>query len=164
VIKKAPFVFSKFAAPRLMFDFVFLFCGFHCCFFTAILFVAGGCATKSAVPVYPETSALPSQTALPDPLVMLDGRRVSSPEQWFKERRPELKGLFAHYMYGTIPQKPTQMRSKVVGEYRDFLGGKATLKLVRLELGGAFSPQPSPPKEERENKRLGIDLMLSCAQ
>jgi dienelactone hydrolase len=93
-----------------------------------------------------EPSTLPAQATLPDPLVMFDGRRVSSPDQWFKERRPELKALFQHYMYGAIPPKPAHVQVTNLGEYHDFLGGKATLKLVRLEMGPAKAPQ--------------IDLML----
>ena len=92
---------------------------------------ASGAATKS----FPEVSSLTAQAALPDPLVMLDGRRVTSKDQWFNERRPELKALFQHYMYGAIPPKPAHMDTKGLGEYRDFLSGKATLKLVRLEMG-----------------------------
>ena len=97
-------------------------------------------------PTFPEPSKLPSQTALPDPLLMLDGRPVTSRAQWVKERRPELKALFEHYMYGAIPPKPTRAVARNLGEYHDFLGGKATLKLVRLETGPAKAPR--------------IDLML----
>ena len=79
------------------------------------------------------------------PLVMLDGRRVTSREQWVKERRPELQALFQHYMYGTIPAKPAQMRVKILGEHRDFLGGKATLKLLTLETGPGAPATTAPP-------------------
>jgi hypothetical protein len=77
---------------------------------------------------------------------MLDGRPVTSKTQWVKERRPELQALFEHYMYGPIPAKPAHVSARTLGEYHDFLGGKATLKLVRLETGPTNAPQ--------------IDLML----
>jgi hypothetical protein len=48
----------------------------------------------------PNPAELLVQTALPDPLVMLDGQKVTTREMWFKERRPELIRLFQHYMYG----------------------------------------------------------------
>ena len=51
-------------------------------------------APPSTQASFPEPSALPFQAALPDPLVMLDGRRVTSRDQWVKERRPELLALF----------------------------------------------------------------------
>ena len=105
-----------------------------------------GCSIPSGRRSFPEASTLPPQAGLPDPLVMLDGRRVTSREQWFHERRPELQALFAHYMYGAIPPKPQNMTARVVGEYQDFLGGQATLKLVTLEMGAPGAPR--------------IDLML----
>lgn len=95
---------------------------------------------------FPDRTALPAQPNLPDPLVKLDGSRVNSPNDWFQERRPELKAMFEHYMYGPIPPAPKQTRVLSIGEYTNFLEGKATLKLVRLDTGGPKSPQ--------------IDLML----
>src|SRR4029077_8864798 len=96
--------------------------------------IFSGCANGPAPaprPVaFPPAAELPAQTTLPDPLVMMNGRRVTSRDQWFKERRPELQALFQHYMYGNIPPRPTSARIEPVGEYKDFLGGKATLKLV----------------------------------
>ena len=114
-------------------------------FFPPILGVVtlllAGCGTPSSRRAFPEFAALPPQPALPDPLVMLDGRRVTSRAQWVNERRPELKALFEHYMYGAIPPKPAHMQATVLGEYRDFLGGKATLKLVTLETGPGKAPR-----------------------
>jgi dienelactone hydrolase len=109
------------------------------------VFPAAG-AAPSVQASFPEPSALTHQAALPDPLVMLDGRRVTSRDQWFKERRPELKALFQHYMYGPIPPKPAHTQVKLLGEYHDFLAGKATLKLLTLETGPTNAPR--------------IDLML----
>jgi hypothetical protein len=106
--------------------------------------LAGAAATGQ--PSFPEPAALPSQAELPDPLVMFNGKRVTSREQWVKERRPELKALFEHYMYGSIPPKPAHLQVRRIAEYPDFLGGKATLKLVTLETGTTNAPH--------------IDLML----
>ena len=87
-----------------------------------------------------DPSTFPSQPGLPDPLRMLDGRRVTSPEQWNRERRPELRALFEQYMYGVIPHKPGRMEVKSA-EHRDFLGGKATLRLVTLNTGAGGAPR-----------------------
>ncbi|MBI4605553.1 MAG: hypothetical protein HY721_26615, partial [Planctomycetes bacterium] len=57
-------------------------------------------------PSFPDAGQLPVQGDLPDPLVMLDGRRVTTPEGWWKERRPELEALVQHYMYGYLPPPP----------------------------------------------------------
>ena len=110
------------------------------------LVLLNGAAALAGAVEFPPFSALPAQAGFPDPLVRLDGRRVASRAEWFQERRPELQALFQHYMYGPIPPKPAQMEMKVAAEYADFLGGKATLKLVTLKTGPDKAPQ--------------IDLML----
>src|SRR5262245_15832193 len=80
---------------------------------------------------FPEPSKLPSHADFPDPLVMFDGTKVTTKEQWEKKRRPELKALFQHYMYGTYPliEVPSAgpPGSKVLHEDTKAFGGKATL-------------------------------------
>src|SRR5262249_18607054 len=93
----------------------------------AVCLLVTACTTPGAAPSFPEASALPAQTALPDPLLLSTGHRVASKDQWVKERRPELKALFEHYMYGPLPDKPAQEDSKLAARYTDFLNGKATL-------------------------------------
>ena len=51
----------------------------------------------------PSPETLPIQDKLPDPLVMLNGERITSKEDWSTKRRPELRRLFEHYMYGRFP-------------------------------------------------------------
>ena len=58
---------------------------------------------EDAADRFPEPSALPSRPELPDPLVMLDGIRVTAADEWAALRKPELKALFQHYMYGNLP-------------------------------------------------------------
>ncbi len=84
---------------------------------------------------FPGVSELPSRPELPDPLVMLDGSRVASPERWASARRPELKALFAHYMYGAMPPKPGAVSSIVERDDKGYLGGKATKKEVTIDFG-----------------------------
>lgn len=107
-----------------------------------------GCAGRgeSTAQTFPDAASLPEQIQLPDALTLIDGKRVSSKSEWEKRRRPELRRLFEHYMYGSIPPAPNNMKINVLGQYPDFLDGNATLKLVRLETGPAPAPQ--------------IDLML----
>ena len=61
---------------------------------------------------FPDPDKLPSHPDLPDPLVMLDGTRVTTKEQWETKRRPELKALFQHYMYGVRPPAPARSRRR----------------------------------------------------
>src|SRR5262249_35936509 len=102
----------------------------------AMLLLGAGVARAG----FPEVSELPSRPELPDPLVMLDGERVATKGQWVKKRRPELKALFQHYMYGYPPPAP-KVEGKVEREDRGAFGGKATLKEVTV----AFGP-PGTPK------------------
>jgi hypothetical protein len=112
--------------------------------------VAGLCAVTlascfhpSSAPAgfgFPKPTDLPLQTSLPDPLVMLDGRKVATREMWVKERRPELVRLFQHYMYGQLPPKPA-VSAKVERVDTAALAGKATLSEVTL----TFGPSNAPP-------------------
>ena len=64
---------------------------------------------------------------------MLDGTKVTSKEDWEAKRKPELKALFQHYMYGRLPPPPDRKAFEVHGP-RDCLGGKAELRDVTIYL------------------------------
>src|SRR5438094_399087 len=89
---------------------------------------------------FPEVAQLPSHPELPDPLVMFNGERVATKDQWSRQRRPELKALFQHYMYGYLPPVPDTVDWQVVHEDRQAFGGKATLREVEI----AFGPPEVP--------------------
>ncbi|MBN8821910.1 MULTISPECIES: acetylxylan esterase [unclassified Spirosoma] len=74
--------------------------------------------------------------SLPDPLVLKNGRRVTSVTQWRTQRRPELLALFASQLYGQSPSKPAQMRFEVFDSAPKALGGKATRKQVAVWFNG----------------------------
>ena len=71
---------------------------------------------------------------LPPILVTGDGRRVTTPEEWFRIRRPEILGLFGNLIYGVVPQPedPVRTTHEVVRRDPALLDGKATRKDVRL--------------------------------
>lgn len=81
---------------------------------------------------FPSVDQLPSRPEMPDPLVMLNGEKVSTPEQWVQQRRPELQRLFQHYMYGFLPPAPDKISAKVEVEDKAYFGGKATKKQVTI--------------------------------
>src|SRR5215218_9287238 len=83
---------------------------------------------QAATRQFPPAEELPKQAELPDVLKLSNGEKVSTPKQWSEQRRPELKALFAHYMYGEIPPKPTKLNFDTQVLDKKFLGGKATLK------------------------------------
>jgi dienelactone hydrolase len=89
---------------------------------------------------FPAVTELPARAELPDPLVMLNGQRVTTKEKWTEERRPELKALFQHYMYGYLPA-PEKITAKVEREDKKALDGKATLREVTI----SFGPPDTPP-------------------
>jgi hypothetical protein len=102
-----------------------------------ILMVASGAGGAGA---FPPVSELPLRPEVPDPLVMLDGKPVKTKKEWFQMRRPELKALFQHYMYGWFPP-PVKVTGKITYIDKNFLDGKATLKLATLNLGRSPAPQ-----------------------
>jgi len=61
-------------------------------------------------------------TSIPDPLILNNGKRVSSPETWWKKRRPEIKELFDREIYGRVPYKMPAVRWEVVSVIKDSIG------------------------------------------
>ncbi len=96
--------------------------------------------TFAADSSFPDFDQLKPQSELPDPLTTLAGRQVTNVEQWEQERKPELKALFEHYMYGKRPAPPEKIEFIVEHTKKDFLDGKATKKEVTIR----FSPEGSP--------------------
>lgn len=86
---------------------------------------------------FPEPASLPSRPELPDPLVMLDGTKITTAKDWNSKRKPELKELFQHYMYGYLPPKPASWTvEQVLFSDEKFLEGKATLSESRIAFSG----------------------------
>jgi len=107
----------------------------------ASMLMGGSMVPAGAADGLPEVSELPSRPEMPDPLVRLDGRRVEDGRAWEQARRPELKALFEHYMYGVMPPAPASIEAKVVGEDRRYFGGKATRKEIEIGFAPAGSPK-----------------------
>ena len=100
----------------------------------AWIFALSFTATALAAADFPAPEQLPAIPDLPDPLLMADGSRVSTVQQWESRRKPELQALFQHYIYGQLPPAPkgTPVLRSV---HRDALGGKATIKQIGIPLG-----------------------------
>lgn len=82
---------------------------------------------------FPDVASLPSRPELPDPLTTLDGKKITTVADWNAVRKPELKDLFQHYMYGYLPAKPRQtVVEQVIFKDEKFLDGKATISESRL--------------------------------
>ena len=86
---------------------------------------------------FPAFDMLPARPELPDPLEMLDGTKVTTAADWNNKRRPELKELFQHYMYGYLPPKPKKwVVEEVLFTDPHFMGGTATISESRLAFAG----------------------------
>jgi hypothetical protein len=59
---------------------------------------------------------------LPDPLVMNDGRPVTSADMWRNERRPEIVEMFDREIYGRAPAETPAVTWEVVSEAEDQVG------------------------------------------
>ncbi|QDU78337.1 hypothetical protein Pla110_00380 [Polystyrenella longa] len=79
----------------------------------------------------PPVSELPVQKELPDPFVTLDGRKITTPEEWNEIRRPELLELFSHYMYGYSPEE-VEVKFTEDAPPTEVLNGKAILKQIAI--------------------------------
>lgn len=76
---------------------------------------------------------------LPPLLINEDGKKVTTPEEWERDCRPEILSLFAEQMYGVIPQYPAVETSyEVLDVRKDALGGVATRKQVKLVFTKGF--------------------------
>ena len=62
---------------------------------------------------YDESKANP-YPRLPDPLVLKNGRKVDTPEIWWKERRPEIVEDFDREIYGRVPSKTPSVKWELI--------------------------------------------------
>src|SRR5437016_5055899 len=83
---------------------------------------------------FPPIAQLPSRPGWPDPLITFEGKRIHNRQEWNTKRRPELKALFQHYMYGYLPA-PRKVDAKVERHDPRALGGKADLKEIAISFG-----------------------------
>ena len=56
---------------------------------------------------------------LPDPLKLNNGKKVSTPEMWWKQRRPEIKEFFDREIYGRMPVNVPKVNWEVVSVTKD---------------------------------------------
>ncbi|HTR80225.1 MAG TPA: acetylxylan esterase [Bacteroidota bacterium] len=56
---------------------------------------------------------------LPDPLVLNDGQKVTTPEMWWKLRRPEIKEYFDREIYGRVPSDVPKVKWEILNVAKD---------------------------------------------
>jgi len=79
---------------------------------------------------------------LPDPLTMANGQKVTTAEQWIKERRPEILKLYQTEVYGRIPENAPKVTWEVTEPATEVREGAATMKRVVGKIGD----KPDGPK------------------
>ncbi len=82
-----------------------------------------------------DESRVPAYT-LPDPLMMLDGEKVTTPRQWWDQRRPEILNLFEEEVYGRVPGKLHHITYRVRSVEKQALNGLATRQQVTILFTG----------------------------
>jgi hypothetical protein len=82
----------------------------------------------------PAPRDLPAREGLPDPFQTLDGDRIETSDAWRERRRPELRRLFAHYVYGYAPEAAET--AFAVRSERPILDGAGTLREVEIRFPG----------------------------
>ena len=90
---------------------------------------------------FPEPAQLPASATPPDPLVLRDGTRIATRDDWAAKRKPELRALVQHYEYGLIPSAPARLEFRTLAEPHSIFGGKATLReiAIRYDDRGEFA-------------------------
>src|SRR5438067_681866 len=84
---------------------------------------------------FPPPEKLPARPGLPDPTVAFDGHKVTTAREWESKRRPELKELFQHYMYGRYPARPEKVTATLLFQDLTVFNGKGLLREYELTFG-----------------------------
>ena len=70
---------------------------------------------------YDEAKANPFPN-VPDPLTINDGKKVTTPQQWWDKRRPELVEMLEKYVYGRVPKDVPKVTWTVAAVDRERIG------------------------------------------
>jgi (4-O-methyl)-D-glucuronate---lignin esterase len=80
-----------------------------------------------------DESNVPQNLKLPDPLVLDNGKRVTTPEMWWKARRPEIMEEFDREVYGHVPANIPKVHWGVASSVREMNG---TVPVITKKLIG----------------------------
>jgi hypothetical protein len=92
----------------------------------------------------PQVDDLPELKEMPDPLTMLNGQKVTTPEQW-RQRREEMKEVLEFYELGHAPPPPGNVTGADL-QSRALLDGTVNFRLVHLKFG--------------PDQKLGFDIAI----
>lgn len=75
---------------------------------------------------YDESKANPYPN-LPDPLVLKNGRKVTTPEIWWNQRRPEIVEDFDREIYGRVPENTPKVNWMLISTNKASIGKVPTI-------------------------------------
>src|SRR5690606_19209006 len=79
--------------------------------------------------------------SLPDPLLLKTGKRVTTPEEWWEKRRPEIAADFEENIYGRLPDNIPNVNWKVVAIKDTAIGNYPIVeKTLRGVVDNSFYP------------------------
>lgn len=110
------------------------------CLFLLILVSTSRPTAAQRTDVNYDEAAVP-EYVLPDLLKTDDGVQITTPQQWWEKRRPEILEHFTTQVYGRSPDRPEGLRFESLSTDRTALGGRATRKQIRIHL----SEEPAAP-------------------
>jgi hypothetical protein len=87
---------------------------------------------------------------LPDPLVMKNGQKVTTPEMWWNERRPEIVEDFDREVYGRVPANVPKVTWEVTNTIHGTNGG---VPIITKELVGHVDNSSYPA--------ISVDIQLT---
>jgi hypothetical protein len=84
---------------------------------------------------------------LPDPLTLKDGRKVTTAEMWWKQRRPEIVEDFEREVVGRVPKNVPKVIWKITNQATDRVVGK--IPVLAKQLVGVVDNSTCPSIEVR---------------
>jgi hypothetical protein len=93
-----------------------------------------------------------SDLKLPDPLVLKNGKKVTSAKMWWKKRRPEILEDFDREIYGRAPKITPRVNWEVVSTTKEMNGD---VSVITKKLSGHLDNSLYPPV------KVDIDLTLT---
>ncbi|MCJ7449013.1 MAG: acetylxylan esterase [Bacteroidales bacterium] len=91
-------------------------------------------------------------TSLPDPLILNNGKRVTSARVWWKKRHPEIVELFDREVYGRVPANVPGVTWEVLSVTSDTVG---KIPVIMKKLSGHVDNSAYP------SIKVNIDLTLA---
>ncbi len=99
-----------------------------------------------------DESKVPPIPNLPDPLLLNDDKKVSTPQLWWSQRRPQLLELFDREIYGRVPPNVPAVRWEVLSTTKEMSGD---IPVLTKSLLGHVDNSSAPA--------ISVDIQLSLS-